>query len=119
MPSIPWPPAHNMSLRAAMGWTAWREEWLHGGDTFWTQLEIAQMGKLGTHVETKHQYLRLVEDFLRVAANIDKWAIAYTEDGFVSTQELVEITSRVRRIETIYTKDFSELAGAKAVIITA
>jgi hypothetical protein len=113
------PRAHNLSFRNALGWTAWQEEWLQSGDSFWTDLEIAQTGRLGTHVETKNQYLRLVEDLLRTAAHIEKWAIAHTEDGFVSTQELVEIIGRVRHVDTIFTKDFSELTGMKAVIITA
>jgi hypothetical protein len=113
------PPAHNLSLRSAMGWTAWREEWLRRGDAFWTELEAAQAGRLGTHVETKFQYLRLLEDFLRTAAHIDKWAIAHTEDGFISTHEIVETIGNVRKVDTIFTKDFSELTGKKAVIITA
>jgi hypothetical protein len=37
----------------------------------------------------------------------------------VTTQELVETIGSVRKVDTIYTKDFSELTGAKAVIITA
>ena len=113
------PRAHNLSLRNALGWTAWREEWLQASDLFWTDLEAAQTGRLGTHVETKNQYLRLVEDLLKTAAHIEKWAIAHTEDGFISTQELVELIGRVRHVDTIFTKDFSELMGTKAVIITA
>jgi hypothetical protein len=113
------PRAHNLSLRGALGWTAWREEWLQAGDAFWPELEAAQTGRLGTHVETKNQYLRLVEDFLRAAAHIEKWAVAHVEDGFLSTPEIVEIVGRVRRVDTIFTKDFSELTGTKAVIITA
>jgi hypothetical protein len=113
------PAVHNLSLRNALGWTAWREEWLRRGDDFWNDLETAQSGKLGTHVETKFQYLRLLEDFLRTAAHIDKWAIAHTEDGFLSTHELVETIGKVRKVDTIFTKDFSELTGTKAVIITA
>lgn len=113
------PAAHNLSVRNALGWRAWREEWLRGGDTFWNDLELAQMGRLGTHVETKFQYLRLLEDFLKTAAHIEKWAIAHTEDGFISTPEIVETVGRVRKVDTIFTKDFSELTGTKAVIITA
>ncbi|HLM03085.1 MAG TPA: hypothetical protein VK400_18685 [Pyrinomonadaceae bacterium] len=113
------PRAHNLSLRSALGWSAWQEEWLQAGDAFWTDLETLQTGRLGTHVETKNQYLRLVEELLRTAAHIEKWAIAHTEDGFISTHELVEVIGRVRRVDTIFTKDFSELTGMKAVIITA
>lgn len=113
------PQAHNRSGRSSLGAAAWREEWLRGGDGFWTDLERAQTGKLGTSVETKSQYLRLVEEALRTAKEIPKWAIAHVEDGFVSTQEIVETISRVRRVDTIFSKDFTELTGTKAVIITA
>jgi len=113
------PAAHNQSQRTRLGSDAWREEWVRGGADFWTDLERAQNGKLGTLIETKSQYLRLVEETLRTAKLIPLWAIAHVEDGFVSTQDIVETVSRTRRVETIYTKDFSELTGAKAVIITA
>lgn len=113
------PRAHNLSLRGALGWTAWQEEWLQAGDGFWTDFEATQTGRLGTHVETKNQYLRLVEELLKTAAHIEKWAITHSEDGFISTHELVEAIGRVRHVDTIFTKDFSELMGTKAVIITA
>ncbi len=41
------------------------------------------------------------------------WAIGYT-----TTEEIVETLRRVRKVETVYTKDFSELTGARATIIT-
>jgi hypothetical protein len=113
------PRAHNLSQRNYLGWTAWREEYLRGGDDFWNDLEVRQAGRLGTLVETKSQYLRLVEETLRVAKHIKTWAIAHVEDGYLSTQEIVEAVGRERRVETIFTKDFSELTGTKAVIITA
>ena len=113
------PRAHNATIRKSLGWTAWREDWVRGGDSFWDALESAQAGRLGTHVETKYQYLKLVEDALQTAAHLSKWAISHVEDGFISTHELIETVNRVRRVETIYTKDFSELTGAKAVILTA
>lgn len=113
------PHAHNLSLRHSLGWTAWREEWLRTGDDFWLDLETTHAGKLGTHVETKSHYLRLVEDLLQTAAHIEKWAIVHAEDSFISTQDLIETINRVRRVDTVFTKDFSELTGTKAVIITA
>ncbi|MDM7922245.1 MAG: hypothetical protein QUS14_08080, partial [Pyrinomonadaceae bacterium] len=69
-------------------------------------------------VETKSQYLQLLGDTLRRATNIKRWAIAHVETGFVSTQDIVDAISRVRKPEAIYTKDFSELTGTKAVIVT-
>lgn len=113
------PKAHNLSQRNYLGWTAWREEWLRIGDDFWNDLEFRQASRLGTLVETKSQYLRLLEEFLRTASHIKTWAIAHVEDGFITTQELVETIGHIRRVDTIYTKDFSELTGTKAVIITA
>jgi hypothetical protein len=47
------------------------------------------------------------------------WAIEAVSDGFVTTDELVECVGNARKIEAIYTKDFSELLGIQAVIITA
>jgi hypothetical protein len=113
------PKAHNLSQRRYLGWTAWREEWLHGGDEFWHEMEFRQAGRLGTLCETKSQYLRLVEEMLNTAKHVRNWAIAQADDGYVTTQELVETIGNVRKVDTIYTKDFSELTGAKAVIITA
>jgi hypothetical protein len=113
------PQAHKKSLRGFLGWTAWREEWLRFGDGFWNDMETAQANRLGALVETKYQYLRHLEEILQTASHIPVWAIAHVEDGFVSTQEIVEIIARIRRVDTIFTKDFSELTGTKAVIITA
>jgi len=113
------PAAHNQTVRNSFGAAAWSEEWLRGGDSFWNDLEQSQIGRLGTSIETKSQYLRLIEETLRLALHIPAWAIAHVEDGFISSQEIVETVGRVRRVNTIYTKDFSELTGTKAVIVTA
>ena len=113
------PRGHNNTIRESIGWAAWREEWTRGTDSFWDALETAQIGRLGTHVQTKFQYLRLVEDLLQSAAHLKQWTIAHAEDGFIATEELVETVSKVRRVDTVFTKDFSELTGAKAVILTA
>lgn len=113
------PRAHNLSQQNYLGWTAWREEFLRGGDDFWNDFETRQAGRLGTLIETKSQYLRLLQQTLETAKHIKLWAVAHVEDGYISTQDIVETVGRERRVETIYTKDFSELTGTKAVIITA
>lgn len=113
------PKAHNLSQRNALGWKAWREEFLRGNEDFWSEIELKQAGRLGTLIETKSQYLRLLEETLRTASHIKTWAIAHVEDGFISTQDIVETVGQIRRVDTIFTKDFSELTGTKAVIITA
>ena len=113
------PTAHGQNQRNSLGKTAWREEWLRSGSDFWEDLEDSQIGKLGMMIETKSQYLQFVEDTLQTASHIPTWAITHVENGFVSTQEIVEIIGRIRRVDTIFSKDFSELTGTKAVIITA
>jgi hypothetical protein len=47
------------------------------------------------------------------------WAIEAVSDGFVSTEELIECIGGTRKIDATYTKDFSELLGIHAVIVTA
>lgn len=97
----------------------WREEWLRGGDDFWIDLERAQKALLGSRVQSKQQYLGFVEDLLRTASHIPTWAIAHTENGFISTEELVDKVSRVRKVSTIYSKDFSDMLGVRASLLVA
>jgi hypothetical protein len=97
----------------------WREEWMRMGKSFWGELARDRAGKLDAYVETKEQYLGLIEDLLHTAAHLPLWAIEAVSDGFVSTDELVECVGNARKIDAIYTKDFSELLGIQAVIITA
>jgi hypothetical protein len=99
--------------------TSWREEWVRGTGDFWPELELKRSGRLGDFVETRQQYLRLVEEFLQASTHIQTWAVALVEDGFLSTAELAECIGRIRPVDAVYTKDFSELTGAKAAIITA
>ena len=113
------PRPHNTTVRASLGWTAWREEWMRGTDAFWDSLEMSQVGRIGTHVQTDSQYLRHVESLLQSAGHLKKWAIAHIANDFIHAEELVEIVSKMRPVETIFTKDFSEFTGAKALIITA
>jgi hypothetical protein len=113
------PAAHGQTTRSFLGQIAWREEWLRGGNDFWDNLESSFAGRLGAATETKSQYLRLVDEMLRRATNIEHWAVAHVETGFISTQDIVDTISKIRRVDTVYTKDFSELTGAKAVIIAA
>ena len=113
------PQASKTGDRDALRQAAWREQWIHGDDTFWTNYEQARAGKLGAPTETKAQYLRFLEDVLQTAAHIPAWAIAHVEDGFITAQDIAETVGRIRRVDTIFTKDFTELTGKKAVIITA
>jgi hypothetical protein len=97
----------------------WREEWLRGSDEFWLEFERGRQARLGSPVQSKQQYLGFVEDLLRTASHIPSWAIAHTENGFISNDELVEKISRVRKVASIYSKDFSDLLGVRASLIIA
>jgi hypothetical protein len=114
---LPAPVTQTGSTRDPL--TSWKEEWLRGGDDFWVELERDLGAKLGSRVQSKQQYLGFVEDLLRTASHIPTWAIAHTENGFVSNEELVEIVGRVRKVSDIYTKDFSDLLGVRASMILA
>jgi hypothetical protein len=108
---LPHPPRAADSRNARV--ISWREDWLR-------QTRASEPARrFGTTVETKEQYLRSIEDLLNIAAHLPSWAIAGISDGFVSSDELVETIGEARRIEAVYTKDFSELLGLKAVIVTA
>jgi len=97
----------------------WREEWLRGGDDFWLELERLRDQRLGSRVQSKQQYLGFVEDLLRTSAHIPTWAVAHTENGFISNEELVEKIARVRKVSSIYSKDFSDILGVRASLIVA
>jgi len=97
----------------------WREEWLRQAKGFWSEIAKDRNGKLDSYVETKEQYLSMIEDLMHTAAHLPLWAIEAVSDGFVSTDELVECVGNARKIDAIYKKDFSELLGIQAVIITA
>ena len=98
---------------------AWREEWIQGGNDFWEHMERSRAGKLGARVQSKKQYLGFVEESLLTAAHIPAWAVAHTDNGFVSTDELVETIEHVRKVDAVYSKDFSDLLGVRAAIVVA
>ena len=97
----------------------WQEEWLRGSTDFWAELEADGWVKMLRAVETKSQYTRLISDLLDRAGHFKQWAICLIDSGFISPQEVAEIVGKHRAVGAIYTKDFSELTGKKAVIITA
>ena len=113
------PPARRDPLRESLGSAAWREAWVRGGDDFWHEIEEDFGGRLGARIETKAQYLEMIADALGAAGHIKRWAIEHVEDGFIQTHDIVDIIGKNRRVDTVFTKDFSELTGVKAVMVTA
>jgi hypothetical protein len=113
------PPIRHVELSKSLEWKAWREEWIRERGDFWHELDSTYQNTPIAKVETKSQYLKLIKNFLETALHIEKWAISHVEDGSIPTQELIETIESVRKVETVYTKDFSEFTRRKAVIITA
>lgn len=113
------PATQNSSLKNSLGAAAWHEEWIRGNSDFWNDLENAPNARFGSRAASKTQYLKLLEDLLETASHIPHWTIAYAENNFLATQQIVETINRIRRVETVFTKDFTELTDTKAVIITA
>ncbi len=97
---------------------AWREEYARGADDFWPGFENATANSLEAGTYTKTQYLRFVEDALETSLHLPQWALCFAESRFASAEEIVEIVRRLRKVDAVYTKDFSELTGARATIIT-
>lgn len=114
---LPIPVTQTTSTRDPI--VSWREEWLRGGDDFWAEIDSARDARLGSKVQSKQQYLGFVEDLLRTASHIPAWAVAHTENGFISNEELVEKIGRVRKVSSVYSKDFSDMLGVKASLIVA
>lgn len=104
--------------RPARRW-AWRETWVRGNEAWMEELELKLVDRLGTRVASKRQYLRLAEETFEAASHIPLWVIEWTEDGFISAEEIATAVNQVRKVETIYAKDFSELTNGRATIITA
>ncbi len=113
------PAPRRAPLRESLGADAWKECWVRSDDGFWGTLEHQFRGRLGSYVETRSQYIESISNLLETARHIKQWAIAHVEDGFVHTQDVVDCISAVRKVDTVFTKDFSELTGNRAVIITA
>lgn len=113
------PRAQNLCAENSRAVSAWREDWIGGAGESRHQAGSPNNAGFGARFESKAQYLRHVEELLQTALHIHAWAIAHTEDNFVSTAELVELITSLRKVDTVYTKDFSELTSARATIITA
>jgi hypothetical protein len=113
---LPHPPRAADSRQSRV--LSWREEWLREAKAA-RETSSLSSGRSSAPVETKEQYLNLVEDLLHIAGHLPRWAIAGISDGFVATDELIETVADARKIDAVYTKDYSELLGLKAVIITA
>lgn len=100
--------------------SVWGEEWIRGGDDFWGEIEAERANTFGTPTRSKSQYLEMLDETLEIASNKKTWVISFAENDFFTTEELLDAIGRGKRpVNAVYTKDFTELTGSKAVIITA
>lgn len=113
------PEPHVGTVRDSLGRNAWAEEWVRVGDGFWDQLEGTLSSRIGGPTATRSQYLRMLDQLLGRASNFKKWSITMMEYGFLTTQDIVDVVAEHRRVDSVFTKDLSELTGTKAVMITA
>ncbi len=113
------PEPHVGTVRESLGGNAWAEEWLRGGDDFWDALDSTLASRIGGPTATRSQYLRMLDQLLGRVSNFKKWSITMMEYGFLTSQDIVDVVAEHRRVDSVFTKDLSELTGAKAVMITA
>jgi hypothetical protein len=99
------------------GVVGWREIWARGDARAWNELLANQRGRLGDDVASKEHYLHLIANFLTRAKHIPQWAIAHTEDGFLSAGEVGELIKQFRKINVTYNKDFSDVVGGRNTFI--
>jgi hypothetical protein len=95
----------------------WRETWVRGSGEAWDQIIASQRGRLGDSVVSKEHYLQMVSNFLARAKHIPQWAIAHTEDGFITAAEMGDVIKQFRRVEVSYNKDFSDVVGGRNTFI--
>jgi len=97
----------------------WREDWLNGANKLQAGTSETEGGTFGSMPASKSQRIRSLEEMLTIASNMRHWAIAHSEGGALTTQDIIDVVTKLRRVDKVYTKDFSELTGIKASIITA
>ena len=97
----------------------WREDWLNGANKLQAGTSEIEGGAFGSMPASKSQRIRSLEEMLTIASNMRHWAIAHSEGGALTTQDIIDVVTKLRRVDKVYTKDFSELTGIKASIITA
>jgi hypothetical protein len=98
---------------------AWRDEFVGGDADTSSESDAARAERPAASAATRQQYLSNLEELLGAAGRARVWAVSHVDNGYLPVEELVEALRRHRKVETVYTKDFSELAGARAVMITA
>jgi hypothetical protein len=98
---------------------AWRDEFVDGGPTSPSTSDGAPPRWPAAPAATRQQYLSNLGELFASAARARTWAVSHVDDGHIPVEELVESLRSHRKVETVYTKDFSELTGARAVMITA
>lgn len=98
---------------------AWRDEFVDGASAPSPDSDGARTRWPASPAATRQQYLSDLDELLNAAGRARTWAVSHVDNGRLPIEELIEALRRHRKVETVYTKDFSELTGARAVMITA
>ncbi|MFN3418579.1 MAG: hypothetical protein ACK42A_04505 [Pyrinomonadaceae bacterium] len=102
----------NQLLAAGINKQDWRDVWLRGSESKADKSSFENF-------TSRSGFLQYLADLLDRASHFRTWALSFCDNGLLNAEELVEIVGKFRKVEAIYTKDFSELTGQKAKIIVA
>lgn len=97
------PPA-QAEIAGSEARSAWRETWVRNVDA-------GDEPDPNGAPQSKRSYLDSINRLLDAAEHFEKWAIAYQETGLASIRDVSDLIKERRRIEAIYSKDVTELAG--------
>lgn len=90
----------------------WREIWLFGRDA-------KPFSALRERFTSRSGFFAYVASLLDRASHFDKWALSFIDNGFFTTSEITDFLANLRNVSAVYSKDFSEFAGHRAIIVTA
>ncbi|MER3631254.1 MAG: hypothetical protein C4325_03000, partial [Blastocatellia bacterium] len=86
----------------------WREIWLRGP-------EARPASALCEKFTTRAGFFAYLARLLDRASHFDQWALSFLDDGFLTSTEIAEFLGRFRNVSAVYSKDFSELTGHRAI----
>ena len=85
---------------------AWREEWLQGGDDFGATLKRTAPASSVHVCRASSSILAWWRTCFTPLRTCPDGRLHIPENGFISTDEMVETIGRVRKIDAVYSKDF-------------
>lgn len=102
----------NTLLAAGVSEPDWREIWL-------LRQDAKPSSALHERFASRSGFLAYVASLLDRASHFDKWALSFIDNGFFTTSEITDFLANLRNVSAVYSKDFSEFTGHRAIIVTA